>query len=95
MNPSKELEKPIPALPVVTGEPFLNIAEGSLESIYILHCVSRAPNTSIKYFRSTKPFKEVMQIARQHCEKMGIRFLYCSPFLTDLAAEEKRHMTYG
>lgn len=63
--------------------------KSDLDSLFTLWCMERPPQVTTRIFRYNGSFKDATQKARNYCENMSYRFLYCRPFITDLDQEIK------
>ena len=63
------------------------------DDLYILQYIQRAAAGHIqtKYFKARGDFKDIVARAKFYCENVGVRFVYCRPFLSNLDEEEKKH----
>jgi hypothetical protein len=43
------------------------------------------------FFTNGANLRETVDIAKKHCENMGIRFIRVIPFLSDIRADERAH----
>jgi hypothetical protein len=60
--------------------------------LYVLwHRENSNPHPLSKYFWHEGDLRSAIARGKNHCEKMGIRFIFVRPFLSDLEADEKRH----
>lgn len=69
----------------VVGETQANPKER--ERIYTLH-FRQGNLVQQKHFNFRGPLAEAVIRAREHCQKMGSRFIWCRPFVVDLDHQE-------
>lgn len=69
------------------------VVEKLLNGLYTLYYrQGNNPHPMQKNFFSTgKDLRETVDIAKKHCENMGIRFIRVSPFLSNIRADERMH----
>jgi hypothetical protein len=44
------------------------------------------------FFSSGKDLSETVLLAKKHCETVGVRFVRVVPFISNLRADERKHM---
>jgi hypothetical protein len=69
------------------------VLEKLLTGVYTLYFrQGNNPHAMQKNFYSNGAnLRETVDIAKKHCENMGIRFIRVQPFLSNLRAEERAH----
>ena len=69
------------------------VVEKLLKGLYTLYYrQGNNPHPMQKNFYSTGAnLRETVDIAKKHCENMGIRFIRVQPFISDIRADERVH----
>lgn len=81
----------MPGLPVkeLTGEALVS---SDLKNLYILEYINKRKIDFKVFIAKDVTMKELVPRVKAHCENMGFRFLFCRPFLSSLAEDEKKHL---
>ena len=61
--------------------------------LYILYYRhGNTQHTDWKHFNFKGSFRDAIERGKAHCQKMNLRFISVKPFLSDLVADEARHV---
>jgi len=79
--------------PVMPGPPVdMNVGKPAtpFDQVYVLSYIHKIKMNE-KFFYSTLSLMDTVNRAKAHCEKMGFRFLFVRPFLSDFVEDERKH----
>lgn len=94
---SSAISTSIPSTEAAAEEVTFRLGDANFQELFILsyrkggdilHLYFRHPNKDGLAARDY--FRTAIERAKRHCEIMRYRFLFCSSYITDLDAEEKR-----
>ena len=75
-------------------EEAIQIAKSELESLFVLwYREGRDPRGKPLHFRFSGTIHQAIAKTKSYCEQMGYRWIRVDPFLTDLDASLKRHLS--
>ena len=76
----------------ITQSPSHPITEENKKNLYTLFFrAGNNPHAMSKHFFLSGELRDVVLRAKKHCDTLGYRFVRIEPFISDLAADERKH----